>query len=127
MSIRTDRCMKPSPNYWLVFLKRHSSRTETEVHFISWGLAVGREVQQSTLSFFWFSQGISFTYTFTDISGSLVTAAKRRFSERPFVEFLVLDIEKKPPEKFLNRFHTIISTNCVQATRNLQVSIANIR
>ena len=76
---------------------------------------------------FLFSQGISFTYTFTDISGSLVTAAKRKFSERPFMEFMVLDIEKKPPEKFLNRFHTIISTNCIHATRNLQTSAANIR
>ena len=76
---------------------------------------------------FLFSQGISFTYTFTDISGSLVTAAKRKFSERPLMEFMVLDIGKKPPEKFLNRFHTIISTNCIHATRNLQSSAANIR
>lgn len=72
-------------------------------------------------------QGISFTYTFTDLSGSLVTAAKRKFAGRAFMDFMILDIEKTPPEKFLNKFHTIISTNCIHATRNLQASMTNIR
>jgi acyl transferase domain-containing protein/acyl carrier protein/SAM-dependent methyltransferase len=71
--------------------------------------------------------GISFTYTFTDLSGSLVTAAKKKFTGRAFMDFMIIDIEKPPPEKFLNKFHTILSTNCIHATRNLQASTANIR
>ena len=70
---------------------------------------------------------ISFTYTFTDISASLVTAAKKKFGGRAFVDFLVLDVEKMPPANLLNKFHTIISTNCIHATRNLQASTTNIR
>lgn len=72
-------------------------------------------------------QGISFTYTFTDLSGSLVTAAKKKFAGRTFMTFMILDIEQTPPGKFLNKFHTIISTNCIHATRNLQASTTNIR
>lgn len=72
-------------------------------------------------------QGISLTYTFTDLSGSLVTAAKKKFAGRAFMDFMVLDIEKTPPENFLNKFHTITSTNCIHATRNLQASTTNIR
>lgn len=72
-------------------------------------------------------QGIPFTYTFTDLSGSLVTAAKKKFAGRALMDFMILDIEKPPPEKFLSKFHTIISTNCIHATRNLQASTTNIR
>ena len=73
------------------------------------------------------SQNVQFAYTFTDISGSLVTAAKKKFAGRTCMDFKVLDIEKQPPEAFLTKFHTIISTNCIHATRNLQASTANIR
>ena len=72
-------------------------------------------------------EGISFTYTFTDLSGSLVTAARKKFNGKAFMDFMTLDIEKQPPEKFLNKFHTIISTNCIHATRDLQASTRNIR
>lgn len=71
--------------------------------------------------------GIPFTYTFTDISSSLVAAAKRKFAHYNFMEYLVLDVEKTPPEKFSNYFHTIISVNCMHATKNLTVSSMNAR
>lgn len=71
--------------------------------------------------------GIPFTYHFTDVVGSLVAAAKKKFADREFMEFGVLDIEKPPPEKFLRKYHTIISTNCIHATSNLAKSAANIR
>lgn len=73
------------------------------------------------------NQGISFTYVFTDLAGSLVTAAKKKFAGLDFMEFKVLDVEKSPPKDFLNKFHTIISTNCIHATRNLEISTSNIR
>ena len=72
-------------------------------------------------------QGISFTYTFTDLAGSLVTAARKKFAGKSFMEFRVIDIEKQPPTELLNKYHTVISTNCIHATRNLQVSGSNIR
>lgn len=72
-------------------------------------------------------QRINFTYTFTDISQSLVAAAKRKFSKYECMEFRVLDIESKPPLEFASRFHTIISTNCIHATRNLTESLTHVR
>jgi SAM-dependent methyltransferase len=72
-------------------------------------------------------QGISFTYTLTDLSGSLATAAEKKFAGQAFLEFMIIDIEKQPPEKFMHKFHTIISINCIHATRDLQASTKNIR
>ena len=72
-------------------------------------------------------KSVSFTYTFTDLSESLVTAARKEFAGRSNMDFQLLDIEKPPPEKFFGKYHTIISTNCIHATRNLQMSSTNIR
>ena len=71
-------------------------------------------------------QKISFTYTFTDISGSLVAGARKKFAGYSFMEFMILDIEKTPPERFAQHFHTVISTNCIHATRNLPKSCTHI-
>jgi acyl carrier protein/SAM-dependent methyltransferase len=70
--------------------------------------------------------GIPFSYTFTDLSAYLVANARHNFAGRSFMEFMVLGIEKTPPESFGNRFHTIISTNCIHATRNIAVSMTHI-
>ena len=71
---------------------------------------------------------VSFTYTFTDISPSLINAAKktlRAYGDR--MRFCSLDIEKEPPSEFLGCFHAIISSNCIHATRNLSHSMKTIR
>lgn len=70
--------------------------------------------------------GISFSYTFTDISSQLVAAGRRKFAKYDFVDFMVLDIEKTPPMKFNEHFHIILSTNCIHATRNLESSLSHI-
>lgn len=70
---------------------------------------------------------INFTYTFTDISQSLVASAKRKFSKYSCMEFRVLDIESKPPQKLAGCFHTIISTNCIHATKNITESLTHVR
>ena len=70
--------------------------------------------------------GIPFTYTFTDISGSLVAAAKRTFAGRNMMQFMTMDIEKQPDQKFLSKYHCIISTNCIHATKDLPNSTGNI-
>lgn len=72
-------------------------------------------------------QNIKFTYTFTDISGSLVAAAKKKFAGRNYMDFKVLDVEKNPPDDLLNHYHVIISTNCIHATKNLTETSINIR
>ncbi|KAL2821206.1 hypothetical protein BJX63DRAFT_427879 [Aspergillus granulosus] len=70
--------------------------------------------------------GISFNYTFTDISPSLVAAGRRKFSKYDCIEFQVLDIEKDIPQKFFKSFDTILSTNCIHATSNLPKSLTHI-
>ena len=69
---------------------------------------------------------INFTYTFTDISQSLVAAARRKFSKLGCMEFRVLDIESEPPQEFASGFHTIISTNCIHATKNITESLTHV-
>ncbi|KAK7927489.1 polyketide synthase [Apiospora marii] len=75
-------------------------------------------------------QGIQFEYHFTDLSGSLVQKAKRSFKTLVpdgAMTFGVLDIEQAPPAEFLERFHVVISTNCIHATRDLARSLTNVR
>lgn len=70
--------------------------------------------------------GIRFEYVFTDLSPSLVAAAKRTFKDCSEMEFSTLDIEKEPPVSWIGSFHFVISTNCVHATRNLTVSLTSL-
>ncbi|KAL6153118.1 hypothetical protein ACJBU6_08284 [Exserohilum turcicum] len=71
--------------------------------------------------------GASFTYTFTDLSPSLVTQASRKFSQWPFMEFMVVDIEKEPRPEFLGTYDIVLSTNCIHATKDLVASTTHIR
>ncbi|RYP59320.1 hypothetical protein DL769_008584 [Monosporascus sp. CRB-8-3] len=68
-----------------------------------------------------------FSYTFTDISASLVANARRSFSKWPFMHYAVLDIEKDPEPQFLGNYDIILSTNCIHATESLVQSTINIR
>ncbi|KAI0204033.1 hypothetical protein F4808DRAFT_475527, partial [Astrocystis sublimbata] len=67
------------------------------------------------------------SYTFTDVSPSLVAAARRKFAKWEFMQYAVLDIEKEPPHQFLNTYDVVISTNCIHATKDLVHSTTNIR
>jgi SAM-dependent methyltransferase/acyl carrier protein len=72
--------------------------------------------------------GYKFSYTFTDLSSSLVAAARRKFAKwSSFMHYTTLDIEKEPDAKFLSNYDVVLSTNCIHATRNLVVSTTNIR
>ncbi|KAI9864364.1 MAG: Type I Iterative PKS [Trichoglossum hirsutum] len=72
-------------------------------------------------------QGIQFTYTFTDISLSMVAAARKKFSGYDCMEFMIVDVEKTPPDHLLDSYDIAISTNCIHATRSLVSSLTNIR
>ncbi|KAK3376218.1 hypothetical protein B0T24DRAFT_699496 [Lasiosphaeria ovina] len=66
-------------------------------------------------------------YTFTDLSGSFVAAARKKFgAQYPFMKFRVHDIEKAPAPE-LGRHHVVIGSNAIHATRNLRESVAHIR
>lgn len=73
------------------------------------------------------AHGIPFEYFFTDISGSLVQKAKTSFKDIQGMKFDVLNIEVDPPHEYIGAFHAIISTNCIHATRNLPLSLGNLR
>ncbi|KAM7195188.1 Polyketide methyltransferase sdnL [Rhypophila sp. PSN 637] len=73
-------------------------------------------------------------YHFTDISPALVAAAKRQFKKllsgkekRIEMVYEVLDIEKQPREEYLSKFDCIISTNCIHATKDLDVTLKNLK
>ncbi|GFG15645.1 conidial yellow pigment biosynthesis polyketide synthase [Aspergillus udagawae] len=70
--------------------------------------------------------GIPVKYTMTDISGSLIAAARKRFKQYPFMEFKVLNMETEPDAKLLESQHIVLATNCVHATRELAVSLKNL-
>ncbi|TDZ38248.1 Non-reducing polyketide synthase terA [Colletotrichum spinosum] len=74
-------------------------------------------------------EAVPFTYTYTDISSSFLAEAKKRYAHLPpgSVEFVPLDVEKTPPERLRGRFHAVLSSNCVHATRSLAASCGNIR
>lgn len=72
------------------------------------------------------NHGIPFEYVFTDISTSLVSAAKKKFKDAKEMSFEVLDIEKAPKREYENAFHMIIATNCIHATRSLNQSLLTL-
>lgn len=73
------------------------------------------------------SCGQNFQYTFTDISSSLLAAAKKKFRNYDFMEYALVDIEQTPHPQNLGQYDIIISTNCIHATRDLSLSGTNIR
>ncbi|RDW63803.1 conidial yellow pigment biosynthesis polyketide synthase [Coleophoma cylindrospora] len=71
--------------------------------------------------------GVPVKYVMTDISGSLIAAARKRFKHYPFIEFKALNMEVDPDPQLLESQHIILATNCVHATRDLSVSLRNLR
>lgn len=73
------------------------------------------------------SHGLEFSFTFTDISSSLMVAAKKKFAQYDFISYRLLDVEQDPPERLIGSYDIIFASNCVHATKNLLVSSRNIR
>ena len=72
------------------------------------------------------SSGHPFTYTFTDISSSLVAAAKNQFTGHDSMEFKVMDIEADTPDCLLRSKDIVIATNVIHATKSLKKSCSHI-
>lgn len=71
--------------------------------------------------------GVPIAYTFTDLSSSLVAAARKRFKQYPFMQFQVVNIEAAPEAKLMESQHIVLANACVHATRSLPISLRNIR
>lgn len=72
--------------------------------------------------------GVPVEYTFTDLSGSFVSAARKTFGkEYEWMKFRVHDIENPPAAELLGSQHIIIASNAIHATHSLAISLANIR
>ncbi len=71
--------------------------------------------------------GVSVEYTFTDLSASMVAAARKKFKQYPFMKFLAHDIEKSVPAELIGTQHIVIASNAVHATHDLVKSGTNIR
>ncbi|OPB36092.1 hypothetical protein A0O28_0108660 [Trichoderma guizhouense] len=71
--------------------------------------------------------GLPFSYTFTELSPSLLARAKKTFKGVQGMDFRKLNIEEEPPQELLGKYHVVVSSNCVHATRNLNVCLTNIR
>lgn len=66
-------------------------------------------------------------YTFTDLSPAFVAAARKRFSDYPFMKFRTHDIEKEPAVDLIGTQHIVLASNAVHATSSMVSSTANIR
>lgn len=66
------------------------------------------------------------TYTFTDLSPSLVAAARRRLKQYPFMEFRGLNIESAPEKDLVHSHHIFLANACVHATRSLPILLRNM-
>ncbi|KIA75609.1 polyketide synthase [Aspergillus ustus] len=73
------------------------------------------------------SAGQQFEYTFSDISPSLVAAARKKFAQYKFMQYTIVNIENDPPAELVGQYDIIISTNCIHATKDLVTSCTNIR
>ncbi|KJZ75225.1 hypothetical protein HIM_05419 [Hirsutella minnesotensis 3608] len=71
--------------------------------------------------------GIETCYTFTDISASLVSKAKHKFKQYPWIDYATFNLEKDIPERFRNRFDIVVSANCVHATTDRTASCRRLR
>ncbi|MUL39086.1 type I polyketide synthase [Gloeocapsopsis dulcis] len=68
-------------------------------------------------------------YTFTDVGGFFLNAAKNKFSDYPFVEYKLLDIERSPQEQGYTRhsFDVIVAFQVLHVARNIGETLDHIR
>ena len=68
-------------------------------------------------------------YTFSDLSNHFLAAAQRQFSDFPFVEYRLLDIESDPAQQGFagEDFDLVLASNVVHATANLRRSLENLK
>ena len=98
-----------------------------EIRILELGAGTGGTTKNLVNKLAQINTATKFSYTFTDLSSSLIGAARRKFAKWPFMQYTVLDIEKDPAPEFTNTFDIIVSTNCIHATKDLVHSTINVR
>jgi 2-polyprenyl-3-methyl-5-hydroxy-6-metoxy-1,4-benzoquinol methylase len=72
--------------------------------------------------------GYKFSYTFTDLSPSLFAVVKRKFAKwSSFMHYQTLNIKEEPDNEYVGQYDIVLSTNCINATKNLVLSTSHIR
>ena len=68
-------------------------------------------------------------YVFTDITQVFATSAAQKFSDYPFIEYRVLDIETDPVSQGFeaHSFDMVLASNVLHATRNLRQTLENVK
>ncbi len=69
------------------------------------------------------------TYCFTDLSEVFLARAERKFAAYPFMRYEQFDIEQSASEQGYsdNSFDVVVATNVLHATRNIGVTLQNVR
>ncbi|WP_414621610.1 aminotransferase class III-fold pyridoxal phosphate-dependent enzyme [Calothrix sp. CCY 0018] len=67
-------------------------------------------------------------YVFTDLSPRFMDKAKQKFSDYPYIQYQVLDIEKEPEKQGFapHQFDIIIAANVLHATSSLRQSLKHV-
>ena len=99
--------------------------SESEIKILELGAGTGGTTSYLIESLS--KRGQKFSYTFTDLSSSMVGAARRKFARHEFMQYATLDIEESPPPHHIGQYDIVISTNCIHATHDLTKSCTNIR
>jgi len=68
-------------------------------------------------------------YVFTDITQVFANSAQEKFSDYPFIEYRVLDIETDPVSQGFDAhsFDLILASNVLHATRDLRHTLENVK
>jgi len=68
-------------------------------------------------------------YTFTDVGGLFLKAAKQKFSAYPFVDYRLLDIEQSPREQgySTHSFDIVIAYNVLHVSRKIGDALDHVR
>lgn len=68
-------------------------------------------------------------YVFTDVSNLFLNKARERFSDHPFVQYRLLDIERRPVEQDFTTHHydIVVAANVLHATQNLGDTLTHVK
>jgi acyl transferase domain-containing protein/predicted O-methyltransferase YrrM len=65
-------------------------------------------------------------YVFTDVSSLFTNKAQEKFSDYPFVQYQVLDIEQAPDVQGFGEYDIVVAANVLHATKDLAETVQHI-
>jgi acyl transferase domain-containing protein/SAM-dependent methyltransferase len=122
-SLRDDACDRSA-------LIRHLAHSRPNLRILELGAGTGVSTSSMLKDLVLAGGRVLFsTYTFSDPSAGMVTAAKERFKDVPNMQYSTLDIGRDLAEQDFQDDHydLVIATNVIHATPNLSASLENVR